>query len=434
MQRHRNEEIGFREQLAAGAVKPTREGGRAVEPVAVFEAEDQFLRCLVINKERARLVEGTGIGVAYNAKRFPARIDAERNTAAMAHRPFDERNFGPAGGTKSMGFADARAARNAKGWKEEIERITEPLARKAGTKDFRSGGHAAILVEMSTPAPEIFDRLLYRERRIRAAAKPADDPFLARDAASQMALRLQAVNRRFEKALYLNSREQGFDSLQPLAKIWVRAGYGEGSFVIAGEEALPFAPESFDLIVSVLSLHAVNDLPGALVQIRRALKPDGLFVASLFGGDTLQELRIAFAAAEVEIFGGASPRVAPFAGVKDLGGLLQRAGFALPVADVERTMVRYRELPRLFADLRALGETNALCARRKNFLPRRILARLAAEYRERFPDLDGRYPATFEIVNLTGWAPHESQQVPLKPGSAKMRLADVLVSKQKEIG
>ncbi len=132
--------------------------------------------------------------------------------------------------------------------------------------------------------------------------------------------------------------------------------------------------------------------------------------------------------------GGASPRVAPFAFVKDLGGLLQRAGFALPVADVERTVVRYRELPRLFADLRALGETNALSARRKTFLPRRILARLAAEYRERFPDFDGRYPATFEIVHLTGWAPHESQQIPLKPGSAKMRLADVLASKQKETG
>jgi SAM-dependent methyltransferase len=285
---------------------------------------------------------------------------------------------------------------------------------------------------MSAIAPQIFDGMLYGERRRKAAANAAGDAFLASEAAAQLASRLEAVNRRFETALYLNSRPQGFEALQPLAKTWVRAGYEESSALLACEEALPFAPESFDLIVSVLSLHAVNDLPGALVQIRRALKPDGLFLAALFGGDTLHELRTAFAAAEAETLGGASPRVAPFAGVKDLGGLLQRAGLKLPVADVERTTVRYRDLSRLFADLRALGETNALRGRRKAFLSRRLLANLAAEYRERFPDPDGRFPATFEIVYLAGWAPHESQQTPLKPGSAKLRLADVLAPEKGE--
>jgi SAM-dependent methyltransferase len=331
-----------------------------------------------------------------------------------------------------MGFADAFPAGSAKRRKQKIERIGKTLARNAGTKDFRSGVHTAILADMTAPAPEIFNRALYRVRRLRASADTAGDAFLAREAASQIALRLEAVNRRFEKALYLNSRAQGFEALQPCAKTWIHAGSEPASQIFADEEALPFAPESFDLIVSVLSLHAANDLPGALLQIRRALKPDGLFLAALFGGDTLRELRTAFAAAEGELLGGVSPRVALFAGVKDLGGLLQRVGFTLPVADVERTVVRYRELQRLFADLRALGETNVLTARRKAFLSRRLLARLAAEYRALFPDAEGRYPATVEIVYLMGWAPHESQPVPLKPGSAKMRLADALAPKRKE--
>jgi SAM-dependent methyltransferase len=200
--------------------------------------------------------------------------------------------------------------------------------------------------------------------------------------------------------------------------------------VIADDEALPFAQRSFDLVTSVLALHAVNDLPGALVQIRQALRPDGLFLAAMFGGESLRELKLAFAAAEAEILGGTSPRVAPFGDVRDLGGLLSRAGFALPVADLERTIVRYRDLARLFADLRALGETNVLAARSVKFLSPRILEAVTREYSERFSDSNGRFLATFDIVFLTGWTPHESQQQPLRPGSAKMRLADALGTKE----
>jgi SAM-dependent methyltransferase len=267
---------------------------------------------------------------------------------------------------------------------------------------------------MSGEPPRIFDRAAYRAHRKRAGG----DIFLADEAAVHIAERLGAVNRKFENALDLGSRGP--------APYIARAKHWTGPAIAVDEEALPYAPESFDLVVSVLSLHAVNDLPGALVQIRRALKPDGLFIAALFGGETLKELRTSFAAAEAEISGGISPRVAPFADVRELGGLLQRADFALPVADVERTVVRYLELDRLFSDLRALGETNALAGRRTGLLSRKLLAALAAEYAARFADADGKLRATFDIVYLTGWTPHESQQKPLRPGSAKARLADAL--------
>jgi SAM-dependent methyltransferase len=196
--------------------------------------------------------------------------------------------------------------------------------------------------------------------------------------------------------------------------------------MVADEEALPFAGNSFDLIVSALSLQWANDLPGALVQIRRALKPDGLFLAALVGGQSLAELRTALTSAEAELTGGASPRVAPFADVRDLGRLLQRAGFALPVTDVEPITVRYASMFALMQDLRAMGATNALSERSRVPLRRAVVLRAAEIYAERFADPDGRVRATFDIVWLSGWAPHESQQKPLAPGSARMRLADAL--------
>ena len=287
---------------------------------------------------------------------------------------------------------------------------------------------------MSAGPPRIFDSSAYRARRRRAALAHGD-VFLAQEASEHLAERLSGINRRFERGLDLHSREAVFPALQPLAADWVRTGFAwDAPSAIAGDEALPFAEESFDLVTSVLSLHAVNDLPGALVQIRRALKPDGVFMAALFGGETLRELKTAFAAAEAEVLGGASPRVSPFADVRDMGGLLQRAGFALPVADMERTTVRYRDLSRLFADMRALGEANVLTGRSPRFLSRRLLAALTREYAERFTDADGRFRATFDIVYLTGWAPHESQQKPLRPGSAKARLADALGTKELPTG
>ena len=204
--------------------------------------------------------------------------------------------------------------------------------------------------------------------------------------------------------------------------------------VAADEETLPFADGSLDLVASALSLQFVNDLPGALIQIRRALKPDGLLLAALIGGDSLRELRDAFAAAESEVEGGISPRVAPFADVRDLGALLQRAGFALPVVDADRLTVRYPSAFALMRDLRHMGATNVLRERRRSSLKRATLERMAQIYAERFADADGRLRATFEIVWLSGWAPHESQQKPLRPGSATHRLADALGTQERSAG
>ena len=286
--------------------------------------------------------------------------------------------------------------------------------------------------------PIIFDRGLIRRRRRRAAALgPAT--FLLDRVADDMADRLTAVLRKFDLALDLGTPGEA-----------VRAALGRlgsiGSIIaadaitrprpsiIADEETLPFGDGTLDLVVSALALHAVNDLPGTLVQIRRALKPDGLFVAALFGGETLTELRQAFAAAESEMEGGASPRVAPFADLRELGALLQRAGFALPVTDVDRINVRYASAFGLMQDLRRMAATNALTARRRTPLRRATLMRMAEIYAQRFADSDGRLRATFEIVWLSGWAPHPSQQQPLKPGEAKTRLADALGTREVSTG
>jgi SAM-dependent methyltransferase len=271
--------------------------------------------------------------------------------------------------------------------------------------------------------PQIFDRRVYAQRRARA--RPS---FLAADVGESLAMRLGAVNRRFTHGLELSARGEISQAVAGLAEHWTRTTLtaADGAAVVCDEEALPFAPESFDLVVSALSLHAVNDLPGTLAQIRRVLKPDGLFLGALFAGDTLSELRHAFTAGEADITGGISPRVSPFADIRDLGGLLQRAGFALPVADAEKTIVRYRTLSGLFDDLRALGETNVLTERARQFLRRDVLASALAHYASEHSDPEGLGVATFEIVYLTAWGPHESQQKPLKPGSAAMRLADAL--------
>ena len=291
---------------------------------------------------------------------------------------------------------------------------------------------------MTDTPPIIFDRASYRARRKRAA-KVQGNTFLADLAVSAIAERIAAVNCRFESALDLGSRRSAFKELAGLAQKWTHASpaasCGErDTFVVADEEALPFSEQIFDLVVSVLSLHSANDLPGALRQICRALKPNGLFMAAMFGGNTLTELRQSFAKAETEIRGGVSPRVSPFADIRDLGGLLQRAGFALPVTDVERTIVRYRDIGKLFEDLRAIGETNVLTGRATTPLTRQLLGAVTQEYADRFGDAGARLPATFEIIFLTGWAPHESQQKPLRPGSAQTRLAAALGTKEHSAG
>lgn len=273
--------------------------------------------------------------------------------------------------------------------------------------------------------PNIFDRAAYRLRRARAATY--GDSYLIREAASGLSERLSAVNRRFENALDVGSSDQATGVLNGSAKHWTRIDFGE-------HDALAAEGGAFDLATSVLALHTINDLPGALIQIRHALKPDGLFMAALFGGDTLREVRDVFASGEEEIRGGTSPRVSPFADVRDLGALLQRAGFALPVADSERTTIRYRTFDRLISDLRAAGETNVLMQRSRKPLRRDVLAASLSHYAHKHAEADGRLRATFEIVYLTGWAPHESQQKALRPGSARARLADVLGSSEQSAG
>jgi SAM-dependent methyltransferase len=284
--------------------------------------------------------------------------------------------------------------------------------------------------------PTIFDRKLLRARQNRArAGGPAT--FLLDRVADEFAERLSAVLRQFDCAVDLGTPT---DVLRRLLLASGKVGAvvavapsltgGDALQVVADEEALPFADGSLDLVVSALALQFVNDLPGALIQIRRALKPDGLLLAAMVGGESLNELREAFAEAESEIEGGISPRVAPFADIRDLGSLLQRAGFALPVVDSDRLTVRYDSPITLMHDLRAMGGSNALSERRRAPLRRATLQKMLEIYGRRFADADGRLRATFEIVWLTGWAPHESQQKPLKPGSARQRLADALGAKE----
>jgi len=291
----------------------------------------------------------------------------------------------------------------------------------------------------SSAPPRLFDRVLHRKRLDRAAKGFTGADFLQRRAALDLVERLEAIMRDFPRAVDLSARRGAFAEALAQSPAAGRigllaeadlsgamlAGRG-GARVVLDEERLPFAPESLDLAVSTLGLHWTNDVVGALIQVRRALKPDGLFLAAFLGGATLTELRQALTQAEGELLGGAGSRVSPFADSRDAAGLLQRAGFALPVADVDRIAVSYEHPLKLLADLRQMGETNVLAERHPRALTRTLLARAAEIYAERFAGADGRIAATFEIVTLTGWAPHESQPQPLKPGSAKMRLADAL--------
>lgn len=283
---------------------------------------------------------------------------------------------------------------------------------------------------MDTTSP-LFDTGLVR-RRIARARAGGYAGFLLERVADDLEDRLAAVTRAFPLGLDLGT------PLPTLADRLRRSGRVErlvrlspvpeaGPSLVGDPELLPFGGTAgFDLAVSTLALQHVNDLPGTLIQVRRAMKPDGLLIACLLGGASLTELRQAFLQAESETEGGASPRVAPFAELRDLGGLLQRAGFALPVVDADTLTVRYADPFALMRDLRAMGLTNALIDRRRTPLRRRTLLRAAEIYAERFSDPDGRLRATFEILWLSGWVPHESQQKPLRPGSAKARLADAL--------
>jgi SAM-dependent methyltransferase len=271
-------------------------------------------------------------------------------------------------------------------------------------------------------APLLFDRGLLTQRQLRALSlEPA--AFLLERVLDDMEERLGAVKRKFGDIADIWTPTE---ALQLRVHLRLRQPIRRIAPPDWREEILPFAPASLDLALSALAFQFVNDLPGVLVQIRRALKPDGLLLAAMVGGDTLTELRQSFAAAEAECEGGASPRVAPFADLRDVGGLLQRAGLALPVTDVDRVIVRYDNAFALMADLRRMGATNVLIERRRRPTRRTTMLRMAEIYAERFSDRDGRIRATFDIIWLSAWAPHESQPKPLKPGSAKASLEDAV--------
>jgi len=289
-------------------------------------------------------------------------------------------------------------------------------------------------MEKQSPPPRIFDRKLLHARLRRALARGAPDFLLAR-AADDLLDRLLTVKRDFPRSLDLGAPAEHFSqAIVASGRAAPLRASRLGGAVIADEEALPFAPGSFDLVVSGMALQWVNDLPGVFAQARRILAPDGLFLACLPGGASLVELRVALAQAEEEITGGASPRISPFVDVRDMGGLLQRAGFALPVSDVDSFALRYDSVLGLMADLRAMGAANVLVKRASRPLRRDVLARAAQIYADRFSDPDGRVRASFEIVWISGWAPHESQQKPAKPGSATMRLEDAMKAGREPLG
>ncbi len=282
----------------------------------------------------------------------------------------------------------------------------------------------------------VFDPALIEKNRKRALRSRDDKAlFLLDIAAEEIADRIAIVERHFDTAVELHGatgvtaqRLMQTGKVGSVTRVETDAAFAaEGDALqVAPIEELPLEPASANLIVSPLSLHLTNDTPGTLIQIRRALKPDGLFLAAIPGSGTLQELRDVLLTAEAELTGGASPRVAPFADVRDVGALLQRAGFALPVTDAETYTVRYDSILPLMRDLRAMGMANPLMGRSRKPLNRRFFMRAAELYAEKYSDADGRIRATFSIIYVSGWAPHESQQKPLKPGSAKVRLADAL--------
>lgn len=280
---------------------------------------------------------------------------------------------------------------------------------------------------------KVFDRSAVRRHRERMASRLPLHDFLLAEVAARVRDRLADIQRSFSSSLLIGGAgyedvvfDRRPDFLVSGDMALRRASEGARPALMFDEEAVPFADKSFDLVVSILTLHWANDLPGALIQINQILKPDGLFLGVLLGAGTLDELRSSWMKAELEIHGGVSPRVSPFADVRSLGGLLQRAGFALPVVDGDTVTASYGDPIRLMREVRGMGEANALIGRAKNFTRRETLFRMAEIYREEFGDGEGRIPARFELVTLTGWSPDPSQPKPLRPGSAKTSLATVL--------
>lgn len=295
---------------------------------------------------------------------------------------------------------------------------------------------------MIPSVPLVFDAKKIRYNRNRAAAADPAHHFLPGWCMAQLLERLLFVRRAFPSVLQIGALARsgadipGMETLTVADSASGPLALHEGARVQAACDMLPFASQSFDLVISPFALHTVNDLPGALAQARRVLRPDGLFMAALAGGETLHELRQSMMATELSLTGGASPRVFPFADKQQLGALMQRAGFALPVIDSENVVVTYGSTIGLMHDLRLMGEGNAVIHSNKKNPGKSYFLNVDRIYRERFPSgqAENRIDATFEILFLLGWAPHESQQKPLRPGQASARLADALAAAEQSTG
>ncbi len=461
MERHRDDEIGVGEEFGAGLGEPAREQGEALVPVTIFEALDKLAHGVRIMRRCSRAVVNWGRGDGSCREPLLARLERKRNPEPLAERRRDEIDLGETGPAEKPVAADARAARDADGRQKEVGNAPQQPRRGAGPfrrdcgfcpplkaklcfagrhgRHDRTGGAPAQSLAM-TDERLLFDRKLLRARRGRFAHEVAAHELLLAHVAREIAERVALMLRPFPLALDLGAYHGLLgQSVAQLPSVGATI-YAESVFELADlcprpalvcdEDLLPFREASLNLIVSGLALHRVNDLPGALIQIRRALAPDGLFMAAALGAGALIELRRALLEAEDETQGGASPRVAPFGDVRDYGALLQRAGFALPVADAETLTVVYANPRELMREIRALGGGNVLLARTRRPLQRKTLERAEALYCERHALSDGGVRATFEIVYLTGWGPDPSQQKPLKPGSAARRLADALGTKE----
>ncbi len=408
-------------------------------------------------------------------------VEFKRCTAGMTQGLAEKIDMLPTAGTQGPGFMDNARATQTLGRHQDVEtrakraRNPSALVDEMGlpvhgrylnvpTRASQSlGWHLGEIIAVRAPPPlpppvrtchiaimttgenargEPFDRAAHRKHRCRAARRLDDHDFLLREVAARLADRLDDVKRDFAMVLDLGCHggeigpliagRRGLSTLvqcdlSPAMAARARDANGASAHVLAAdEERIPFADATFDLVLSNLSLHWVNDLPGTLVQIRRILKPDGLFLGAMLGGDTLHELRGALMEAELACEGGASPRISPFAGVRDAGNLLQRAGFALPVADCDTITVSYQGALALMRELRGMGESNATRHRRRGFSRRETLMQAAAAYDHHHAAKDGRIPATFEVIYLGAWAPHPCQPKPLAPGSASHRLAEAL--------
>jgi NADH dehydrogenase [ubiquinone] 1 alpha subcomplex assembly factor 5 len=462
MQRHRHEQVGIGEEGRAHPAHPFAEGGRAMQAIAVLEGQDEPPAAVVVAQGRARPVVGGRRLSAGTAKRARAQLVRKGEAAAGAARLAQERDVAPADGAERIGRFDLlRASETARRQHDVEERATGALEGGVSEREHaprweREPASLSMRRAIASPIADalygamaedellVFDRRAVRQHRERAARLGTAE-FLFEEAAERLAERLGDIKRGFARALVLGARRGAMaHSLRSSAgfEIVIEADDAPGFLrrpaatprVAAEAEALPFAAEAFDLVVSPLALHWTNDLPGALLQLRRCLKPDGLLLASMLGGETLHELRGAFLEAELAEEGGVSPRVSPTADGRDLAGLLQRAGFALPVVDTDRIPVTYPNALALMAELRAMGETNALRERRRRFTRRTTLLRAAEAYRALAGTPDGRVAARFEIVTMTAWAPHQSQPKPLRPGSAAARLADALGTVERPAG